>query len=418
MGMGSRSVWLDSVRSQVDFAAAAPPRDRTGDDFDWKWFATRGPRAWAPPAPGDAFSSEWLAARGEPLWDVRERLADDTSRLVFDLHLVLRGAGPARFCFPRQEFADWLAVHGREPFAVEGLPADYLGRPLEVFDLTVADTGTRVRLVATALQVGLCNAFRQYVPTRGGTPLGPRPGDVVLDCGACIGDFGMLFAALAGCAGAVHLFDPVPLHIRYCRHQVTLNPHLGSALHPVQAAVGATNASVAGATGDVARVSPGGLAVDAYEQVSLDGYADGAGLARIDFEPRLPPPLRPPHAGEVGERVLRGVGSDPRRQPARRPARGSVGAGPLPAEWAAAARFPGRTAGCRHPRPGTTAEIRRAKREPGPRSPGDASRRMVCTYNSRDRCGHPRPRQPCPPPWPSTNSSAATCASSATCSPR
>ena len=281
--MGSRSVWLDSVRSQVEFAAAAPPRDRTGDDFDWKWFATRGPRAWAPPAPGDAFSSEWLAAHGEPLWDVRERLADDTSRLVFDLHLVLRGAGPARFCFPRPEFTDWLIVHGREPFAAEGLPADYLGQPLEVFDLTVADTGTRVRLVATALQVGLCNAFRQYVPTRGGTPLGPRPGDVVLDCGACIGDFGMLFAALAGCAGAVHLFDPVPLHIRYCRHQVTLNPHLASALHPVQAAVGATNASVAGATGDVARVSPGGLAVDAYEQVSLDGYADGAGLAQIDF---------------------------------------------------------------------------------------------------------------------------------------
>lgn len=277
------AAWLDSVRSQVAFAAAAPPRARAGDDFDWEWFATRGPRAWAPPAPGDAFSSEWLAAHGERLWDVRERLADDTSRLVFDLHLVLRGAGPARFCFPRPEFTDWLIVHGREPFAAEGLPADYLGQPLEVFDLTVADTGTRVRLVATALQVGLCNAYRQYVPTRSGTPLGPRPGDVVLDCGACIGDFGTLFAALVGAGGAVHLFDPVPLHGRYCRHQMALNPHLAPLLHPVQAAVGAASMSVSGATGDVERVSPGGLAVDAYEQVSLDDYAAAAQLARVDF---------------------------------------------------------------------------------------------------------------------------------------
>lgn len=280
--MGNRPAWLDTVRSQVEFAGAAPPRDRTGSEFDWEWFATRGPRASAPPPPGAPFSTEWLAAHAEPLWDVRERLADDTSRLVFDMHLVLRGAGPARFCFPRLEFTDWLVVHRREPFAVDGLPSDYLGRPLEVFDLTVQDTGSRVRLMATALQVGLCNAYRQYVPTRGGTPLGPRPGDVVLDCGACIGDFGTLFAALVGPAGAVHLFDPVPLHGRYCRHQMALNPHLAATLHPVQAAVGATTASVAGATGDVERVSPGGLAVDAYEQVSLDDYADTAKLTRID----------------------------------------------------------------------------------------------------------------------------------------
>jgi hypothetical protein len=131
-----------------------------------------------------------------------------------------------------------LVEHGREPFAAEGLPADYLGQPLEVFDVTVADTGTRVRLVATALQVGLCNAYRQYVPTRSGTPLGPRPGDVVLDCGACIGDFGTLFAALVGAGGAVHLFDPVPLHGRYCRHQMALNPHLAPLLHQLAALTG------------------------------------------------------------------------------------------------------------------------------------------------------------------------------------
>jgi len=278
--MGGRTAWLDAVRSQVEFYGAAPPRDRRGTDFDWEWFAGRGPKAAAPPPPGTPFSIEWLTESAEPLWEVRERLADDTSRLLFDLHLVLRGAGPARHHFPRIDFADWITVHGSDPLAVDGLPPDYLGQPLETFDAAVA--GARVRLVATANQIRLCNAFRQYVPVREGLPLGPRQGDVVFDCGGCIGDFGILFAALVGPTGQVHLFDPVPLHVRYCHHQRSLNPHLAPVLRVVQAAVGGHSATVAGETGDVHRVSPGGLAVDAYEQVSLDDYASSAGLSRID----------------------------------------------------------------------------------------------------------------------------------------
>ena len=281
--MGGRAAWLDTLRAEVAFHAEAPARERTGDGFDWHWFASRSRRASAPPQAGEPFSVDWLAAHAEPLWEARDHLADDASRLLFDAHLVLRGAGPARFWFPRLDFADWLTVQGSSPFVAEGLPADYLGQPLEVFDVTIAADGTRLKLVATAMQVGLCNTFRQYVPIRGGVPLGPRPGDVVLDCGACIGDFATLFAALVGGTGAVHLFDPVPLHVRYCRHQMRLNPHLASILHPVQAAVGATAASMAGGIVDVARVSPGGLAVDCCEQVSLDGYAEVAGLPRVDF---------------------------------------------------------------------------------------------------------------------------------------
>jgi FkbM family methyltransferase len=281
--MGEQRAWLDAVRSQVDFALAGPPRPRRDTDFDWEWFAVRGPRAAAPSTPGGPFSGEWLAEHAEPLWEVRRMLADDASQLLFDLHLVLRAAGPARFHFPRLDFRDWLVVHGREPFAADGLPADSLGQPLEVFDVTVAESGTRVRVIATAMQIRLCNAYRQYVPIRAGVPLGPCAGDVVFDCGACIGDFATLFAALVGPGGLVHLFDPVPLHLRYCHRQAALNPHLAAVLRPVPVAVGAAAGSVAGNVRDTERVSPGGLVVDAYERVSLDGYADAAGIARIDF---------------------------------------------------------------------------------------------------------------------------------------
>lgn len=281
--MTARSAWLDTLRSRTE--SAVPPRPLAEDDtgFDWTWFAGRGPRAAAPPAAGEPFSIEWLAAHDEPLWEVRRQLADDTSRAVFDAHLLLRCLGPARYPFPRQEPTDWLTIHHREPFQDVDLPDDYLGLPLECFEVSIAGTADRVRLVATAMQLRLCNAYRQYVPVREGACLGPRPGDVVLDCGACIGDFAVLFAAMVGEAGAVHLFDPVPLHVRFCRHQAALNPRLASVLHPVEAAVGAVTGRMAGATADVRQISPGGLRVSSYERLTLDDYITQTPLARVDF---------------------------------------------------------------------------------------------------------------------------------------
>ena len=281
--MTARPAWLDNVVSQI--ASAGPPRPLAQDDtgFDWAWFAGLGPRVAAAAAAGEPFSAEWLAAHDEPLWEVRRQLADDVSRSLFDLHLVLRCVGPARCRFPRQEPNDWLTIHRRLPFQHEDLPSDYLGLPLDLFEVSVAESNERVRVVATAMQIGLSNAFRQYVPVRDGIALGPRLTDVVLDCGSCIGEFAALFAAIVGPTGAVHLFDPVPLHLRFCRHQAALNPALPGVLRPVQAAVGAVTARVTGGTSDVESISPGGLQIDTYDRITLDQYVSQASLTRIDF---------------------------------------------------------------------------------------------------------------------------------------
>lgn len=281
--MTARPAWLDHLLSRI--ASAGPPRPFAEDDtgFDWAWFAARRPRAAAAAAAGEPFSAEWLAAHAEPLWEVRRQLADDASRSLFDLHLVLRCVGPARCRFARQEPTDWLTIHRRVPFQHESLPSEYLGLPLELFEVSVAESNERAQVVATAMQIRLCNAFRQYVPVREGIALGPRPTDVVLDCGSCIGEFAALFAAVVGPTGAVHLFDPVPLHLRFCRHQAALNPALAGVLRPVQAAVGAMTAKVTGGTSDVDRISPGGLQVDAYDQITLDDYVSQASLTRVDF---------------------------------------------------------------------------------------------------------------------------------------
>jgi FkbM family methyltransferase len=81
----------------------------------------------------------------------------------------------------------------------------------------------------------------------------------------------------------VHLFDPVPLHIRFCRHQATLNPALEGVLKPVQVAVAATTSKKTGDKADMERISPGGLRLTAYQCMALDDYVSQANLTRIDF---------------------------------------------------------------------------------------------------------------------------------------
>jgi len=59
-----------------------------------------------------------------------------------------------------------------------------------------------------------------------------RPGDVVLDLGAHIGYYTLLFARLVGPAGRVIAFEPDPDNFRLLRHNVTLNGYQNVSLYP------------------------------------------------------------------------------------------------------------------------------------------------------------------------------------------
>lgn len=50
-----------------------------------------------------------------------------------------------------------------------------------------------------------------------------KPGMVALDCGAHIGEYALLFAALTGPGGEVHGFEPDPRIFRYLQHNVASN---------------------------------------------------------------------------------------------------------------------------------------------------------------------------------------------------
>jgi FkbM family methyltransferase len=292
-----RTHWLDSLSWQADFYHRSGRARRKDPEFEWKAYESspsgRLPRVRRAAKqlmfqmgmrPHPPVSVPWLRANAELLWETRSLLADDLSRLLFDSVLVLRMTGHKNFYFPRIDFDDLLQVISDEPFMETGFPRDYLGVPLRLFQARLAEQAAAepFKVITREIQLRLINSYRQYLVRRGGLDISPVRGEVVYDCGACIGEVSLLFAAMVAPAGEVHLFDPMPLHARFCELQASLNPAIAHTLHVNVLAVGdQTHAATAPhATQD--RIVPGAISTADFACTRLDDYA-ASRRGKVDF---------------------------------------------------------------------------------------------------------------------------------------
>lgn len=293
------SNWLNSMGWQLEFTSRLRGVERSDGENNWAWFERitsfkarerkhklRSLLGTARASRHKSSARDWLHDHADKLWQTRAMLDDELSRLAFDSALILRLTSHRQFYFPRSDFDDIVEIRSTEPFDLDGLPRDYLGLPLHVSDLTLRmpqAAPVELRAILSEGMAAVLNSYRQYLPTRNGNSLAPRGGEVVLDCGACIGDMSLLFAAMVGRGGQVYAFDPLPLHNRYCALQARLNPELAPVLHFNTLAVGAhsSRAERASSAGD--QITPG-LRVDeaSFDYVALDDYA-AAHLQRVDF---------------------------------------------------------------------------------------------------------------------------------------
>ena len=245
--------WLNSINRQVGFYQQSNQKYRTDPDFFWEWvdgksvsivrtfrdIAKKGFHLLGISTPGQKKSLDWLDNNAEALWESRSLLNDDLSKLLFDSAIILRLSGHRKYFFPRINFDDLLEILGEKPFQDPEFPGDYLGSPLKLFEIRLIDhpNVSPMKMVSFNENILLINNYRQYLISRNSIDISPASGDVVLDCGACIGDTSLLFAGLVGPKGEVHLFDPIPLHTRFCRLQSSLNPSLTHIFHINELAV-------------------------------------------------------------------------------------------------------------------------------------------------------------------------------------
>ena len=292
--ISSNRNWLNSINWQVGFYQHSNKKRRTDPEFPWA-LVDSSVQTFRDLVKGalqilglcrsqEILLLEWLNSNAESLWESRSLLNDELSKLFFDATLILRLTGHRQFYFPRIDFDDLVEIVDEKPFHNSDLPKDYLGIPLKLFEVRLRDhpNAAPIKIVSGKEFLILLNSYRQYCVRRNSVDISPVPGDIVLDCGACIGDISLLFAGLVAMQGEVHLFDPIPLHARYCRLQVSLNPSLAQVIHINELAVSNRTFVTMGDKSDSDKIAPGGLAIDSFSSTSLDDYVSSK-LSRVDF---------------------------------------------------------------------------------------------------------------------------------------
>jgi FkbM family methyltransferase len=295
MNSSSRN-WINSINWQIDFYRNTNPKPRTDPEFPWTLVDDKIKRV-------QIFRDmtkqtllmlrcqqrtqpqEWLNSNyAERLWESRSLLKDDLSKLLCDETIVLRLTGHQRFYFPRIDFNDFFDIIDEKPFHNSNLPDDYVGMALRIFEIQLKEHPNiaPIKVVTCKENLTLLNSYRQYFVKRNSIDISPTQGDVVLDCGSCIGDISLLFAGLVAMHGEVHMFDPIPLHARYCQLQSSLNPLLAHVLHINELSVSNRTFVTNGDKKDSDKIAPGGLAINSFASISIDDYAN-RNLNRVDF---------------------------------------------------------------------------------------------------------------------------------------
>ena len=289
--------WVESLNNQIDFYEKSSNRSRIDNDFDWKWwFKAEGIRGWAKRTVPfiykylriinglrgtHSYSKLWFNNNATALFETREALEDDLSKIIFDNHLLLKAVYHSKFYFSRINYDDFFNIKSEKLFESKELPNTYGGIQMKEFTISLA--GTNLKIIGSKLNIDLINYYRQYFVKRDGLFLGPQVDDIVFDCGACIGEISTLFAGLVGSKGQVHTFDPIPLHSKFIKLHSDLNEKLSGIIIINELAVDSQSFNVHGNVADTKIISPGGLSVDTYNSISLDEYFEKSKLTKIDY---------------------------------------------------------------------------------------------------------------------------------------
>jgi len=293
----SFETWQNYIGNKSGFYSDLDPRPRSDSEFTWGM--TSKPPTWrryikALPVLGRVISArrlrqstpaiQWEAVPSSDkraMHEVRGLLADETSRILFDEAIILRNVSHHRFFAARHAFEPFAEQKLAYEFNETGFPTTYNGLPIRIYRLFVA--GHDIQVIAADQFPEMLNTWQQYLIKRDGLDFTPRRGDYVLDCGACIGDVSIVFAAMVGTSGKVFAFDPIPLHMRFCALQRRNNPALSSAIELIPKAVGANDRSGPNITDERKEISPGEFNIENFAMTTLDAFAKEHEISKVDL---------------------------------------------------------------------------------------------------------------------------------------
>ena len=289
--------WTKAMSSQIDFYDQSNRKTRVDDEIDWGWYYSMMPLRkklslhlrpllqviYRKKYLGLDFKKNWFINSATELWKTRSCFHDNLSRKEFDSFLISAICGFERFFYSRLHFSDMIHIVAEKDFTAD-LPKEYMGLALKEFDLKIDNCAQpEITIISAREEIDVTNNYKRYFIERDGVSFVPTKDDVVFDCGSCIGEISMVFAAFVGKMGKVYLFDPIPLHNKYSQIQIDKNPKLTDVMVINELGVSNVSKKFNGVTKDVDSISPGGCAIDNFDAVSIDDFVKSNNINRLDY---------------------------------------------------------------------------------------------------------------------------------------
>ena len=291
-------VWEKSIIEEIDFYRKLSPRSRKDDYLPWKnsfftRFLIRDKLKYYLRKIGiirlykfflrKEIGASWFKDNSQKLWGFREKLNDLESIFNLDSTIVLRNSSPFQYYFKITDFTEIFNLISRKLFKKNSFPSKYLEEDLFINKIQLNGNDKSFNVIATKNFLDLLNRYQQYLPIICGERFLPEKGETVIDCGSCIGDMSVIFAQLVGEKGKVFMLDPIPLHNKFAKIQIEMNPDFKNILNPYQYAVGLKSSQNKLKNEDVKEISPAGLAIKNYQSVSLDDFCMMNKIKNVDY---------------------------------------------------------------------------------------------------------------------------------------
>jgi FkbM family methyltransferase len=236
-----------------------------------------------------AFNMRFTLANFDHYAWVYEQLSDASSRdylIRFALYKVL---GHTHVRFPQNTPEFWQVYGGIESYLVSRasapFPSQWLPVPIYVNRYEVPFCGRTLKVRTSDVSLLETLLFDQYRYRNGGTDVSVRPGDVVIDAGACWGDTTLAFSARAGKHGRIFGFEMIEENLSILRGNLAENPDLAETIEIVESPLASISGqeywvSSNGAASSVSRTPGDGKRVVG---TSIDDFVQTRNLETVDF---------------------------------------------------------------------------------------------------------------------------------------
>lgn len=232
-----------------------------------------------------------------PSWEqLYRKLNDASSRELLVTLLAYRSIGwrYVRLPLNNERFWNKLAEVGREELALRSQgSAAFTAGPYSLVKFDLSKRGLSGEIYSDTFGVFNEFLYSQYVYRGEDFIIAPRPGDYVIDCGACFGGTSVFFAKHVAPEGRVLSFEFMPGNLQVYQTNVALNPDVSGQIDLVQAPVwsGKGLQMTIEGSGPAARVDPlpegatvpEGSGIKVVNSTSIDAEVARLGYPRVDL---------------------------------------------------------------------------------------------------------------------------------------